>query len=329
MIATAVETVPAGPGWCYELKWDGWRVLAARRDDGTAALFSRAGRRLDPYLPDLRAVIARHLPGTPMLDGEIVVWANNRLSFLHLQQRLTAGRQLSQLAREFPVHYVAFDLLRTADGVDLTRRPLHERRQELERLLDAGPPTLAVCPQTTDLTEALRWVDQYSTAGIEGLVAKRIDSRYRPADHNAWRKIRVRNTTEAIVAGVTGSLQHPIRALLGRFDIHGHLRYVGRTTALTTVQATQLAPHLRRPPPQRNGAVAHPWPQPLPPTWAGAFRGADRAYLQVEPTTVAEIAVDTAYEQGRWRHPARLIRIRLDLSPYDIARIPPSNQPAA
>ncbi|WP_446210412.1 hypothetical protein [Micromonospora sp. IBSANI012] len=131
----------------------------------------------------------------------------------------------------------------------------------------------------------------------------------------------MRAATEATIGGVTGSLGNPSTLVLGRFDRRGHLRYTGITHPLAMVQRRELAPLLSPlRPQQRRGIVApHPWPQPLPASWSGQLdRPEPLRYLQVEPTVVAEIEVDTAFENRGWRHRVWYVRPRLDLSVYDV-----------
>ncbi|TDC81355.1 hypothetical protein E1193_15080 [Micromonospora sp. KC606] len=148
---------------------------------------------------------------------------------------------------------------------------------------------------------------------------KRLDSRYE-SGQRGWRKYRAYCTTEAIIGGVTGTIHDPDTLFIGRYDRRGRLRYTGRTP-LRAPQRRELA-RLLSPlrPAERIGApVTHPWPQPLPANWSGQFdRPEPLRYVQVQPTVVAEIDVDTAFEHHRWRHRVRYLRPRLDLSVYDV-----------
>jgi ATP-dependent DNA ligase len=166
------------------------------------------------------------------LDGELIVWDadRGRTSFAGLQRRVTAGPRVVRMAREHPAHFIAFDVLSEA-GVILMERPFAERRARLEALLTGAPPALQVCPQTADLAVAQEWIDAWQLAGVEGLVAKRLDGRYQPG-RRAWRKLRAKTTTEAIIGGLTGTVSDPETLLLGRYDTVGRLRCVDRTTAL-------------------------------------------------------------------------------------------------
>lgn len=315
MLAASVEELPEGPGWAYEPKFDGWRAIATRRGD-EVRLHSRAGRALADYFPDIARALREYLPAGTVVDGELVVWERERTNFALLQRRVTAGAGLPRMVREHPAHYVLFDLIGLA-GEDLTGLPLAERRARLAQLLAAGPVQLPLCPQTTDLAQARVWLAELGAAGIEGLVAKRLDGRYLPGQRG-WRKLRVRTGTEAVVGGVTGGISDPTTLLLGRVDAAGRLRFVGRTGPVPARHRRELAT-LLAPVVTGRGGVEHPWPQPLPARWAGLLRRAEPLpYVRVQPATVVEVAVDTAYEHGRWRHPARYLRARPDLSVDDV-----------
>ncbi|GLH98834.1 hypothetical protein Pa4123_41090 [Phytohabitans aurantiacus] len=256
------------------------------------------------------------------MDGELIIWdqARGRTSFADLQRRVTAGPRLVRLVREHPANYVLFDLLADPNGV-LLGRPLAERRGRLERLLENAPPGLQLCPQTHDLSEAHEWMRTWPAAGVEGVVAKRLNSRYEPG-RRRWCKLRVKTTTEAIIGGVTGTVSDPETLLLGRHDLTGRLRYVGRTHTLTASLRRELSARLTRSPQRRAGGVDHPWPQPLPPSWSGQLeRSEPLPYVQVEPDTVIEIQVDTAYEHTRWRHRVQAIGYRAELSVFDVPLI--------
>jgi ATP-dependent DNA ligase len=322
MLAKSVPILPEPVGrqdLRLEPKFDGFRVIAFRRPD-EVVLQSRAGRRLTRYFPDIARVLHTALPGQPVVDGELVVWdpIRNRTDFALLQQRITAGHRLPQLVRDRPASFVIFDVLQDADGVELMSRPLRERRERLAALLVDVPPALTLCPQTTSTTEALEWMQTLTHAGIEGVVAKDAAGRYVPG-RRGWLKYKTRLTTQAIIGGVTGRPQRPETLLLGRFDSAGRLRYTGRTGVVNERQAEELARALQSAPRGSDGRVAHPWPQPLPASWTGLFdRPQAVPYHHVQPTVVAEISVDTAFEHHRWRHTVRYESIRPELSVQDV-----------
>jgi ATP-dependent DNA ligase len=322
MLAGPVETLPEGPGWAYEPKWDGWRAIAFCRTGGVH-LQSRSARPLSNYFPDITRVVRANVPPGVVLDGELIVWERERTNFALLQRRITAGRHLLRMARDHPAHYVVFDLLRDVDGQELLDVPLSERRARLADLLVNAPAQVPLSPQTTDLAEAQEWLNTWTAAGIEGVMAKRLGSRYEPG-RRGWLKLRAHGTTEAIIGGVTGTLQEPDTLLVGRFDQQGRLRYTGRTHPLSAVQRRELAPLLTLFGQGRSRGGEHPWPQPLPPAWSGQLdKPRPLPYIQVDPTVAAEIEVDTAFEHNRWRHRVRYVRPRLDTSIYDVPLLTP------
>jgi ATP-dependent DNA ligase len=296
----------ARPPLVYEPKFDGWRALAFVDEPGVR-LRSRHGKPLEPYFPDLAALLHRHVPPGAVLDGELVIWDQHarQTSFGLLGRRITAGTRLAAECSSHPAHFVCFDILQ-ADGQSLMRQPLRQRRRHLESLLASAPAGLTLCPQTTDMAEATGWMTEWATAGIEGLVIKPANGPYRPG-RPGWYKIRTVDTTEAVVAGVTGTLAEPRSVLLGRIDHDGRLRYVGQTLPLASSARRELAPLL-------VAAREHPWPVPLPAAWQGQLGSPeDLAYEPVEPSLVAEVVADKAYENGRFRHRPRFARIRLEL----------------
>jgi ATP-dependent DNA ligase len=167
-------------------------------------------------------------------------------------------------------------------------------------------------PATTDPAVARAWLTNHSAAGIEGVVAKRLDQPYRPGGRT-WRKIRTRHTTEAVVGGVLGSIDRPEALIVGRYDTSGRLRVAGRTTALPRPARTELGRVLT------PGAVGtHPWPVTIPSSRFGQRPSEPIDYVQVAPRTVVELDVDTSFQQDRWRHAARYVRLRADLCPGDV-----------
>ena len=320
MLSAPVDEVPEGPDLVHEPKWDGWRTIAFRETDGVY-LQSRAGRNLTTYFPDITRAIRSAIPAGVVLDGELIVLDRGRTNFAQLQGRVTAGRGLPRLARECPAHLVLFDLLADVGGEVILHLPLSERRARLERLLTDAPTQLTLTPQTADMRQVWDWLTHWTVAtGIEGVVSKRLSSRYEPG-RRGWSKYRTRIVTEAIVGGVTGSIRDPDTALLGRFDRRGKLRYTGRTHPLRAEQRTDLAAALSplRSLQHHRAAVVHPWPQPLPASWSGRLdRPEPLRYVQVDPTVVVEIDADVAFEHQRWRHRVRYARTRPELSVYDV-----------
>jgi ATP-dependent DNA ligase len=312
MLTTAVNSPDLPPGSAAEPKWDGYRAQLAVYGDRRVLLRSRRGTDMTPAFPEIRAAALAQLPADTGLDGELVVWEEDRLAFERLQQRLARrGADAAEAARQWPAHYVAFDLVHAGE-TDLTGWPYPRRRAALEALFtDHGLTSpLTLCPSTTDPARAREWLE-WTQAGLEGLCFKRLDEPYRGGTRS-WRKYKVRVTTEAVVGAITGSLTAPRTVLLGRYDHQGRLQYVGRSTTLSQTAGRALADHLLPP------TGAHPWEG-----WTfSAGWGTQRALdvVLVQPSVVMEVAVDVARDHaGRWRHPARPHRVRTDI---DVQQVP-------
>ncbi|WP_433786947.1 hypothetical protein ACQPX6_08895 [Actinomycetospora sp. CA-101289] len=308
MLSRSCEWLPMAGRWAYEPKLDGFRALLAVSEFGDVRLDSRRRKPLDRYFPEVIAA-GRALPNGVVLDGELVGPVAGGVDFAALQHRLRAGAgRVAQLARQAPAVMIVFDVL-SQGGQDLRPQPYDERRRYLEALLDERRPGLGLMPMTHDREAASAWLrDQPS--GVEGVVAKKRDQRYRPGVRG-WQKLKARRTADAVVGGVLGSLEQPGGLVLGRFE-RGRLRVAGRTGPLEPAAWAQLAPLLRR---VSNG---HPWPSRLPASRFGQIPGEEIDYVQVAPELVVEIEADTAFEQGRWRHATRFLRVRHDLVPTDV-----------
>jgi len=131
-----------------------------------------------------------------------------------------------------------------------------------------------------------------------------------------WLKLRHQLTTSAIVGGVLGPVDAPDALILGRVDRDGLLRVAGATRALTKTGRAALACTFE------SAGGDHPWQPTLPAAWLGALAAGQEsvANTRVVPTLVVEIAVDTAWEHGRWRHRPLFLRARPDLTPRDVPR---------
>ncbi|MEV8547688.1 hypothetical protein [Streptomyces sp. NPDC051572] len=191
-LARPVQQLPTGP-WAYEFKVDGHRTVLWRTQDGVR-LQSRSGRDVTPLWMDL-AVAAMRLPPGTVLDGEAVVYLADgegraQISFEAAQSRaLSSPSRARELATRHPATYVAFDALAVAD-TDLRPRPYAERRQAMmDVLASIGPPIEPVW-STTDRDEALLWYAALEGTGVEGIVAKPIQSAYKAG--RIWSKIRMR-----------------------------------------------------------------------------------------------------------------------------------------
>jgi bifunctional non-homologous end joining protein LigD len=262
MLASPGELPDDDVRWAFELKWDGMRVVASaeRRDTRHPAMVrlrTRNGRDVAdsyPELAPLGAVLATH---GAVVDGEIVALdAEGRPDFGRLQRRLRLSGERARLtAVEVPVVYLVFDLLEL-DGEPLCDQPYHLRRRRLEELADEGHgpmsgPAWAVPPVFERGREALALAER---RGFEGVVAKRLDSRYVPGQRShLWRKVVLVNRESFVVGGWRageGARRQTLSALLtGRYDADGDLRYTGAVgsglsqndLAYLQAEATRLA----------------------------------------------------------------------------------------
>jgi ATP-dependent DNA ligase len=304
MLARSVRSLPETDGWAFEPKMDGFRAVLTVTPNGRVSLTSRHNKPLTPYFPEIAAT-AQQLPGGLRLDGELVVPRGGGVEFAALQERIhPAAKRVRELAKASPAAFIAFDVL-TLDAADVRDQAYHLRRPLLVAALTDLSPVLGVMPMTTDRTAAQVWLSG-QVPGIEGVVAKRLDQRYRPGVRG-WYRIRVVSTDEAVVAGVAGSVARPDALILGRPNERKYLRMIGRTGKLAVPDRIRIGTLLRPP------LGRHPWPAELPSGRFGQIPGDQVAYTQVEPELVVEFEHDTAAEKGRLRHAVRFIRIRPDL----------------
>ncbi|MGY1724002.1 ATP-dependent DNA ligase [Blastococcus sp. SYSU DS0533] len=314
-LAKPVRSIP-GPatlsGGCrYEPKWDGYRLVVVR-DRSATRLWSKQGRDLTDRFPDVAAAALAQVPPGTVVDGEVVIWHDDRLDFGLLQQRMvaSAGRIAAQVSTA-PASYVAFDLL-AAGGEDLRGRTFTRRRATLEELAARWAPPMQLSPVTADPAEARQWFEDFRPAGVEGLVVKGAASRYAPG-RREWLKVKSWETTEVLAGGVIGPLERPSQLVAGRYR-DGELVVVGRSSPLSPAQSAELAAVLRPAGPD------HPWPERI---GTGRFGGGRLAVplTRVEPTAVVEVSADAALQAGVFRHPLRFVRVRPDLRPEDVATV--------
>ncbi len=176
MLAKSVAKIP--PGMQYEAKWDGFRAIVFR-DGDEVELGSRTGKPLTRYFPELAGALRERLPERCVVDGEIVIAREGHLDFDALTERIhPADSRVRTLAERTPASFVAFDLLALADE-SLLDVPLSDRRTLLVRALRDVTPPVHVAPATTDVEVARGWFEQYEGAGLDGVVAKPLDLRYR------------------------------------------------------------------------------------------------------------------------------------------------------
>jgi len=214
MLATLVAKPFDAPGWVYEEKYDGYRLLAYK-EGARVRLFSRNDRDDTSRFPEIAAAIGALRPATLLLDGEVVVFDRKRISHFQLLQQ-SKGKSV----------YAVFDCL-YHDGKDLRRAPLSARREALEKAMPPGDVLLLSRRLAANGLEAYKVAKR---AGYEGLVAKDLSSQYVEARSKFWLKVKVHQEDEFVVAGYTapkGSRKHFGALLLGAYEA-GELRYVGK-----------------------------------------------------------------------------------------------------
>src|SRR6058998_1352736 len=169
MEATRVDRIPEGDVWQFEPKWDGFRAIVFR-DGESIEIQSKAGQPLARYFPELveafQAVKAKNF----VLDGEIVIPVDGRLSFDDLLMRIhPAESRVRKLAAGTPAQYFAFDLL-AARGKTIVNQPIEKRRQQLEKFFQsvAEDSLVRLSPATTDRKLARDWFNKYSGLGLDG-----------------------------------------------------------------------------------------------------------------------------------------------------------------
>jgi ATP-dependent DNA ligase len=288
-LARSRASLPDGPGWAYEPKWDGFRAIAFVDGDETY-LQSRNGRPLSRYFPEIAPP-----PGNYVLDGELVVLGKRgKQDFDALQMRLhPAESRVRKLAAERPARLVAFDLL-ALDGELLLELPFEERRSRLEELV-AEP--LALTPCTRQPREAEKWL-----RGAEGVVAKELAAPYRPGERTGMVKIKRVRTIDCVVVGWRpGKEEGTIGSLiLGLYD-GDELQVVGHTSGFKAAEKRELPKMLAAYESGERGSAE-------PSRWSA---GRDLEWVGLRPELVCEVTFDHVSAR-RIRHGAAFKRWRDD-----------------
>lgn len=332
MLARPIAGLPdSADGLAFEPKWDGFRALVFRRGDDVViqgrmrAADARATGSWDLSYAFPEMVERMQAVRCPdfVVDGELVVIGDGRLSFEALQGRLrprkeAGGWKIAQLARDFPTSFVAFDLVGLA-GRDLRAQPSVQRRDALERALAGEAAPVHVTPQTRDLDLARRWFAELPGAGLDGLIARPLDGAYTPGVRSLF-KIKQSHTVDVVCAGwrpyakpgpdgqeVVGSV------LIGLYDDAEVLHMIGAVAGFRMATRAELARRFA----DLAAGEQHPWFDPrgrapgMPSRWAG-----QRASLwhPLRPELVAEVSYNQV-ESGRLRHVASFVRWRPDKAP--------------
>jgi ATP-dependent DNA ligase len=312
MEAKLVGEIPAGDGWRFEPKWDGFRCVAFK-DGASVELRSRAGQPFNRYFPEIvEAVGALDARGC-VIDGELVVPEGDVLSFDQLLQRIhPAASRVAKLSREHPALYVLFDLLVDADGRSLVALALGERRAALERFFARAVPARSpfrLSPQTTDRATVERWFAALGS-GLDGVVAKRADLAYQSGERTGMQKVKRMRTADCVVGGfrfgkdsrVVGSL------LLGLYDDDGLLHHVGFASNIPGADKPALTKRLEglEQAPGFSGRAPGG-----PSRWSTERTG---EWTPLAPKLVVEVQYDH-FSGERFRHGTKLLRFRPDKPP--------------
>lgn len=226
MIAKLTDKLPEGENWTYEVKWDGYRALLLKNGN-RVRLISRKENDLTATYPMIEAAGRKVHADTALIDGEIVALdAKGKPSFQALQHRSAHPNHA--------IVFYAFDLLHL-DGEDLTRLPLIERRRRLPSIVKGSGVLLSEPLPGTPR----QLIDAVSGIGLEGIVAKRKNSRYESGERSgAWVKLKLDKQQEFVIGGYRPG-PNGVDALLVGYHEGKTLRFAGKVRAGFT-------PHLRR-----------------------------------------------------------------------------------
>ncbi|SDT72930.1 bifunctional non-homologous end joining protein LigD [Jiangella sp. DSM 45060] len=315
MAATLSTLPPDQDAWGFEIKWDGVRALAFG-EPGRLRLVGRNGRDFTRQYPELRALANAVGAHRLVLDGEIVAFGDDgRPSFQRIQPRihLASDADIRHQAQAVPVVYVIFDLLHL-DGRSLLDAPYEERRRELAALGLAGPHWQVPDYQRGDGDVLL---DATRRQGLEGVVAKRLASRYQPGRRSRdWLKIKNVRRQEVVIGGWIagqGRLAGSLGALLVGYYDEGALRFAGKVgTGFDDATRGRLLRRLER---LRTDESPFTGRQP------------QRDAVFVRPELVAEVEFAEWTGAGTLRHPS-FEGLREDKPARDVIREEPVPPPA-
>lgn len=313
MEAESADALPNGDAWLYEPKWDGFRCLAFK-DKDSVRIQSKAGKPLGRYFPDVVAALEALEAKQFVLDGEIVIPVNGRLSFDELLLRVhPAESRVRTLVAANPARLVVFDLLVDDRGQSLVDLTLAERRPRLEafgqKYLQPSS-SIVLSHATRELATAQSWLEGGGKGDLDGVIAKRLDCPYRSGERDGMQKVKRHRTAECVVGGFryaskgggVGSL------LLGLYDDEGLLHHVGFTSSFRAAERKGLAEKLERliQPPGFTGKAPGG-----PSRWSTERTG---EWQPLAPKLVVEVGYDHV-SGGRFRHGTRFLRWRPDKSP--------------
>ena len=312
MEAMLVETLPEPPGWFYEPKWDGFRAIIAR-DGDDVEIWSKSGKPLGRYFPEIVARVGKIGKKHLLLDGELIVPVGKHLSFEALQARLhPAASRIARLSHETPAQLILFDCL-ALDGTLFIDKPLTERRTLLEKLCASmDDPALILSPVSTELDQANQWLAS-SGGALDGVIAKPSGEPYRPGER-AMRKVKQQRTADCVIGGYRETGKGAVASLLlGLYDENGKLDLVGFSSSFPATERRALARRLE----QHEGGPGFTGKAPGGPSrWNPEKTG---EYIPIDHRLVVEVIYDQV-TGGRFRHGTKLLRWRPDKAPEQCTR---------
>ena len=314
MLAKAATAVPGDAGvWSYEPKWDGFRALVFR-DGDDVLLQSRNGKELGRYFPELVEALRDEIAPRCVLDGEVVVprdiEGRVRLDWDSLSQRIhPAERLVRMLAEQTPAHFIGFDALSTGDR-SLMGEPFRVRREALSEAV-SGQRWCHVTRTTEDPEQGARWLTTFEGAGLDGVIAKRLDGAYVPGKREMV-KVKHARDADCVAIGyrIHKSGEGVGSILLGLYREDGELQMVGGAASFTVKDRGRLLAELE---PLRKGEDVVLDGEPS--RWNSA---ADKRWIPIRPEKVAEVAYDQMEGNAGWqrfRHTVRFLRWRPDRDP--------------
>ena len=312
MEAKSAESLPNEPGnWQFEPKWDGFRCLAFK-DGGAVELRGKSGTSLGRFFPEVLATLL-DLPFEQfVVDGELVIELNGRLTFDALQARLhPAASRIRKLSQETPARLILFDMLVGLDGSRVEALPLTERRSALEAFGEkaAVAGKLIVTPCTRDLAQATEWLNDFSHDGRDGVVAKRLDGKYLSGERSMIKGKHLRNS-DCVVGGfryLSGS-DEVGSLLLGLYNAEGLLDHVGFTSTIANDERQALTRKLQALQARPGFTGKAPGG---PSRWSTERSG---EWEPLKPELVVEVRYDHV-TSDRFRHGTKLMRFRPDKAP--------------
>ena len=314
MLAKAQAAVPAEPGvWSYEPKWDGFRALVFR-DGDDVVIQSRSGKELGRYFPELVEAFREELSPRCVLDGEVVVpreiEGRARLDWDSLSQRIhPAQSRVRLLAEQNPAHFIGFDALAVGDR-SLMSEPFRVRRTALTDAIDERR-WCHVTRTTEDPELGAHWLTTFEGAGLDGVIAKRLDGQYLPGKREMI-KVKHHRDADCVAIGyrIHKSGEGVGSILLGLYRDDGELQMVGGAASFSVKDRIRLLTELE---PLRKGEDLILDGEPS--RWNSA---ADKRWIPIRPEKVAEVAYDQMEGNDGWRrfrHTVRLVRWRPDRDP--------------